>query len=95
MIFAPIPNLIFSRDIGVAINNYMLLNKPAKKARARETLLDAVYIFLIILCLSLIATITYWKYLKQSSIFYAREKTMMKKDNLRGRRCNDGESPDI
>jgi arginine deiminase len=44
MIFAPIPNLIFSRDIGVAINNYMLLNKPAKKARARETLL-ARYIF--------------------------------------------------
>jgi len=39
MIFAPIPNLIFSRDIGIAINNYMLLNKPAKKARARETLL--------------------------------------------------------
>jgi len=39
MIFAPIPNLIFSRDIGVAINKYMLLNKPAKKARSRETLL--------------------------------------------------------
>jgi arginine deiminase len=39
MIFAPIPNLIFSRDIGIAINNYMLLNRPAKKARARETLL--------------------------------------------------------
>ena len=39
MIFAPIPNLIFSRDIGVAINNHMLLNKPAKKARSRETLL--------------------------------------------------------
>jgi arginine deiminase len=44
MIFAPIPNLIFSRDIGIAVNNYMLLNKPAKKARARETLL-ARYIF--------------------------------------------------
>jgi arginine deiminase len=44
MIFAPIPNLIFSRDIGIAINDYMLLNKPAKKARARETLL-ARYIF--------------------------------------------------
>lgn len=44
MIFAPIPNMIFSRDIGIAINNYMLLNKPAKKARARETLL-ARYIF--------------------------------------------------
>ncbi|MCR8560620.1 amidinotransferase [Mucilaginibacter sp. BJC16-A38] len=44
MIFAPIPNLIFSRDIGIAINNYMLLNKPAKKARARETLIMR-YIF--------------------------------------------------
>ena len=44
MIFAPIPNLIFSRDIGIAINNFMLLNKPAKKARSRETLL-ARYIF--------------------------------------------------
>ena len=44
MLFAPIPNLIFSRDIGIAINNYMLLNKPAKKARARETLLVR-YIF--------------------------------------------------
>ena len=30
MIFAPIPNLIFTRDIGIAINNFMLLNKPAK-----------------------------------------------------------------
>ena len=44
MIFAPIPNLIFSRDIGIAINNFMLLNRPAKKARTRETLLMR-YIF--------------------------------------------------
>jgi arginine deiminase len=44
MIFAPVPNLIFSRDLGIAINNYILLNKPAKKARARETLLMR-YIF--------------------------------------------------
>jgi arginine deiminase len=44
LIFAPIPNLIFSRDIGIAINNFMLLNRPAKKARARETLLMR-YIF--------------------------------------------------
>ncbi|QXV64555.1 amidinotransferase [Mucilaginibacter sp. 21P] len=44
MIFAPIPNLIFTRDIGIAINNFMLLNKPAKKARSRETLLVR-YIF--------------------------------------------------
>jgi arginine deiminase len=44
MIFAPIPNLIFSRDIGIVINQHILLNKPAKKARSRETLL-ARYIF--------------------------------------------------
>ena len=39
LLFAPIPNFIFTRDIGIAINNYVLLNKPAKKARTRETLL--------------------------------------------------------
>lgn len=44
MIFAPIPNLIFTRDIGITINNHILLNKPAKKARSRETLI-ARYIF--------------------------------------------------
>ncbi len=44
MIFAPIPNFIFTRDIGVVINNYVLLNKPAKKARTREALL-VKYIF--------------------------------------------------
>ncbi len=44
MIFAPIPNLIFTRDIGIVINNHILLNKPAKKARSRESLL-AKYIF--------------------------------------------------
>lgn len=44
MIFAPIPNLIFTRDIGITINDHILLNKPAKKARSRETLL-ARYIF--------------------------------------------------
>jgi arginine deiminase len=44
MIFAPIPNFIFTRDIGIVINDYVLLNKPAKKARTREALL-AKYIF--------------------------------------------------
>ncbi|MBE7176004.1 MAG: amidinotransferase [Mucilaginibacter polytrichastri] len=44
MIFAPIPNFIFTRDIGITINEHILLNKPAKKARSRETLL-AKYIF--------------------------------------------------
>jgi arginine deiminase len=44
MIFAPIPNFIFTRDIGIVINDHVLLNKPAKKARSREALL-AKYIF--------------------------------------------------
>lgn len=44
LIFAPIPNFIFTRDIGTVINHHILLNKPAKKARARESLL-AKYVF--------------------------------------------------
>src|SRR5882672_9054663 len=39
MLFPPVPNLIFTRDIGIVINDYVLLNKPAKKARTREALL--------------------------------------------------------
>lgn len=38
LLFAPIPNFIFTRDIGITIKDHVLLNKPAKKARTRETL---------------------------------------------------------
>ncbi|HRP32677.1 MAG TPA: arginine deiminase family protein [Agriterribacter sp.] len=44
MLFPPIPNFIFTRDIGIVIKDYILLNKPAKKARIREALLTK-YIF--------------------------------------------------
>ncbi|MCO5241756.1 MAG: arginine deiminase family protein [Chitinophagaceae bacterium] len=44
MIFPPIPNFIFTRDIGIVIKDHILLNKPAKKARIREALL-AKYVF--------------------------------------------------
>src|SRR5690606_2539936 len=44
MIFAPIPNLIFTRDLGIVINRFILLNKPAKKARGRESMIMR-YIF--------------------------------------------------
>jgi arginine deiminase len=44
MLFAPIPNFIFTRDIGIVVNDHILLNKPARKARTREALL-AKYIF--------------------------------------------------
>ncbi|MFV0606357.1 MAG: arginine deiminase family protein [Niabella sp.] len=44
MLFPPVPNFIFTRDIGIVINDYILLNKPAKPARTREALLMK-YIF--------------------------------------------------
>jgi arginine deiminase len=44
LLFPPVPNLIFTRDIGIVINDYILLNRPAKKARSREALL-VKYIF--------------------------------------------------
>lgn len=44
LLFPPIPNFIFTRDIGIVIHEYVLLNKPAKKARTREALLSK-YIF--------------------------------------------------
>lgn len=44
MIFPPVPNFIFTRDIGIVINDHILLNKPMKEARKREALI-AKYIF--------------------------------------------------
>lgn len=44
LLFAPIPNFIFTRDIGITIKDHVLLNRPAKQARSREALL-AHYIF--------------------------------------------------
>lgn len=44
MIFPPLPNLIFTRDIGIVINDHILLNRPARKARMREALIMK-YIF--------------------------------------------------
>ena len=48
MIFAPIPNFIFTRDIGIVINEYILLNRPAKKARTREALLANISFSIIL-----------------------------------------------
>lgn len=44
MYFPPVPNLIFTRDIAIVINDHLLLNKPKKLARSREALI-AKYIF--------------------------------------------------
>lgn len=45
MLFPPIPNFIFTRDIGITINNFILLNKPAKQARTREALIIKYILF--------------------------------------------------
>lgn len=39
-IFSPISNYIFCRDIGVIVNNYLLITQAMKKARSRESLLS-------------------------------------------------------
>ncbi|MCU0390953.1 MAG: arginine deiminase family protein [Thermoflexibacter sp.] len=44
MLFAPVPNFIFTRDIGITINDHILLNKPAKEARRRESFITK-YVF--------------------------------------------------
>jgi arginine deiminase len=38
-IFAPLPNFVFTRDIGIVINDHLLLSNAATAARERETLL--------------------------------------------------------
>ena len=38
-IFAPVPNLIFTRDIGITIHDHVLISKPYENARNRESLL--------------------------------------------------------
>ncbi|MCX8473182.1 MAG: arginine deiminase family protein [Sediminibacterium sp.] len=37
--FPPVPNFIFTRDIGIVIHNFLILNKPAKAARQREAII--------------------------------------------------------
>jgi arginine deiminase len=39
IIFPPVPNFIFTRDIGIVINDHILLNRPAKLVRVRESLI--------------------------------------------------------
>jgi arginine deiminase len=43
-VFFPLPNLIFSRDIGTIINDHLLIAQASKKARSRESVL-CYYIF--------------------------------------------------
>ncbi|TAH27626.1 MAG: arginine deiminase, partial [Cytophagales bacterium] len=40
ILISPISNYIFCRDIGVIVNNYLLITQAMKKARSRESLLS-------------------------------------------------------
>ncbi len=44
-IFQPLPNLIFTRDISIVINDHILLSKAATEARERESLLMRYIVF--------------------------------------------------
>ncbi len=44
-IFPPLPNLIFTRDIGITINDHILLSKTSKQARKRESLLAKFIVY--------------------------------------------------
>lgn len=39
ILFDPIPNFIFTRDIAVTVNDHVIITKPAKEARYRENFL--------------------------------------------------------
>src|SRR5579871_2090937 len=56
MLFAPIPNFIFTRDIGIVINDHVLLNKPQKKPERARPLLQNIF-FIIILSLKIFSRI--------------------------------------
>lgn len=45
MIFPPIPNFIFTRDIGITVKDHIIFNKPAKEARTRESILTKHILF--------------------------------------------------
>lgn len=49
MIFAPVPNFLFTRDIGITVRNHILLSRTASKARMRESILSRYIAYHVIL----------------------------------------------
>ncbi|MCB0539413.1 MAG: arginine deiminase [Bacteroidetes bacterium] len=45
LILRPLPNYVFTRDIGVVINDYVLICNASKKARTRESILTRYIIY--------------------------------------------------
>lgn len=45
LVLSPLPNYVFTRDIGVVINDYVLICNASKKARTRESILTRYIIY--------------------------------------------------
>ncbi|KAI0984929.1 hypothetical protein GJ496_006476 [Pomphorhynchus laevis] len=45
MLFSPVPNMMMTRDIGVIINDHIMIGKPAKDARKREAVIMKFIVF--------------------------------------------------
>lgn len=45
LVFAPLPNYVFTRDIGVMINDHVLICNASRKARTRESILTRYIIY--------------------------------------------------
>ena len=48
LLFAPIPNFIFTRDIGITIKDHVLLNKPAKKLEQEKLCWQNIFSLIIL-----------------------------------------------
>lgn len=49
MVFAPVPNFLFTRDIGITVRNHILLSRTASKARRRESILSRYIAYHVLL----------------------------------------------
>ena len=49
MVFAPVPNFLFTRDIGITVRNHILLSRTASQARCRESILSRYIAYHVIL----------------------------------------------
>jgi arginine deiminase len=49
MVFAPVPNFLFTRDIGITVRNHVILSRTASGARSRESILSRYIAYHVLL----------------------------------------------
>ncbi len=49
MVFAPVPNFLFTRDIGITVRNHIILSRSASNARRRESILSRYIMYHVLL----------------------------------------------